>query len=43
MSDKLSNRARPFPKAMLGAKGWFIIMAVAVAVAVVIIYYLKTI
>jgi len=43
MSDKLSSRVRPFPKAMLGAKGWFIIMAVAVVVAVVIIYYLKTI
>jgi len=27
---------------MLGAKGWMVIMAVAVVVAVVIIYYLKT-
>jgi len=43
MSDKLSNRARPFPKAMLGGKGWFVIMVVVVVVAVVLIYYLKTI
>ena len=42
MSDKYSGRAEPIPKAMLGAKGWVVIMALAVVIAVVIIYYLKT-
>ena len=42
MSGKLSSRAGPIPRAMLGAKGWVVIMAVAVVVVVVIIYYLKT-
>jgi hypothetical protein len=42
MSEKPSSRPRPFPKAMLGAKGWVVIMAVIVVVAFVIIHYLKT-
>jgi hypothetical protein len=41
MGDKLSSRARPFPKAMLGAKGWMVIMAVVIVVAFVIFHYLK--
>jgi hypothetical protein len=42
MSGKLSSRAGPVPRAILGAKGWFVIMVVAVVVGAVIIYYLKT-
>ncbi|MGD0396146.1 MAG: hypothetical protein ABSB26_04465 [Nitrososphaerales archaeon] len=42
MSAKLSSGARPFPRPMLGAKGWFVVMAVAAFGVAVIIYYLKT-